>query len=442
MLTAAIGKALIPHICGKMLCTLPSIEYLGFRGLLKTLGTECSQIHVPGLERNYVINVNGIRVNISPLSRERKGTVKEINYYPSIRKLSFNRVMYEAEIGSYMRNVVKVLKTIIRRYSLKGEGESLVSFIPWEHSKYVVTGRYIKVFYIPSLGVYSLKDNVEKISLKTILGNTISSTSFSMSIRNTREIHISYKGYEWIFHMRESIRKVLGDEDRGYIFIKLNGSKNYVLLTPSMELHMECNGFQVETDHEGGLLTWFTLFTVLEEKINYNEDFDVYGPLWFDYASLDHGIGVCTKGKVHAKISGCRILFSEGRGLTVKIHRGLWKEGGVGSSCIQSMIALRKMRIGLKKSITLIKLVPKHVIPLGIRVRNNIVTLELFNLSTEPILSRIRIPWKIENVYKVSILSERILDDVSYDYNIVYLPLTANEYTKLKIRISPIIILR
>jgi len=442
MLTAAIGKALISYICRKASCTLPSIEYLGFRGLLKALSTECSQIYVPKLERNYVVNVNGIKVKISPLSREHEGTIKEISYYPSIRKLSFNRAMYENEIESYMRDVVKALKVIVRRYSLKEEGESLVSFIPWKHSKYVVMGRYIKVFYMPPLGVHSLKSNVEKVSLKTISGNNISGGSFSISIRNVHEIHISYKGYEWIFHIRESIRKVLGNENRGYVLIKLSNSKNHVLLTPSMELYMLCDGFQVETDHEGGLLTWFTLFTVLEEKIGYDEDFDVYGPLWFDYASLDHGIGVCAKGKVHAKIRGCKILFSEGRGLTVKIHRGSWEEGGVGSSCIQSMVALKKVKMGLKKSITLIELVPKHVIPLGIRVRNNIITLELFNLSTKPILSRIRIPWKIENAYKVSILSERILDDISYDYNIIYLPLTANEYAKLKIRISPIIILR
>ena len=442
MLIAAIGKELIPYICKEAPCTLPSAEYLGFRGLLKALSTECSQIHIPKLERNYVVNVNGIKVNVSPLPRKQEGAIKEINYYPSIRELSFNRVMYEAEIESYMRDVMKVLKAIAKRYSLKEKGESLISFIPWRHRKYVVMGRYVKVFYIPSLGVYSLKGNVEKVPLKTILRTTISSSGFSISIRNTHEIHISYKGYEWIFHMRESIRKILGDEDRGYVLIKLNSSKNYILLTPSMELHMLCNGFQVETDHEGGLLTWFTLFTVLEEKISYNEDLDVYGPLWFDYASLDHGIGVCTKGKVHAKIRGCKVLFSEGEGLIIKIHRGSWEEGGVGSSCIQSMVAFKKVKIGLKKNITLIELVPKHVIPLGIRVRNNVITLELFNLSTKPILSRIRIPWKIENAYKVSILSERILDDVSYDYNIVYLPLTANEYAKLKIRISPIIILR
>lgn len=440
MLTASIGKEFLTRICKEKPCTLPSVKYLNFKGMLKALSTECSEIYVEGLGNPYITNVNGIKIPIVPTGKEKPKKSKELYYYTSINELYFNEFLYNTEIENYMKSVINVLRKISKKYSLATKGKTPVSFIPWNHKKYIVSLNKIKVLQLPPLGLHA-KNTISRVKIEPIKSKHFETNVFSLKT-NKYKLYLNYRGYEYSLKFKNPIRKVLGNYEKKYLLLLLSDGREYVFITPSMEIYTNCKTFYVETDFEGGLLTWFTLFTVSSEKVNYDREVNIQGPLWYDYSTSDHGIGIHISSHAYTKIKGSLIKISQSEGTIMKLHKGSWEEGGIDYLSIEKLVKIRYVRFKVRKNVTLLELTPKHVIPLNMRLRGNILTLELFNFSTKPLLSRIRIPWRIEEVFKVSVVKGKILDDVSYDYNVILLPMAANEYVRLKVKISPIIILR
>lgn len=440
MLTASIGKEFLMKICKEKPCILPSVKYLNFKGVLKALSTECPEIYVENLRNPYIVNVNGIKISIIPMGKKKSKKNKELYYYTSINELYFNEILYNAEIENYMKSVTNVLRKISKKYSLTIEGKTPISFIPWNHKKYIVSLNEIKVLHLPPLGLHA-ENIISRVKMKPIKSRYFETNVFSLKA-DKHKLCLNYKGYEYFLKFKNPIEKILGNYEKKYLLLLLSNGEEYVFITPSMEIHTNCKTFYVETDFEGGLLTWFTLFTVNNEKINYDEEVNIQGPLWYDYSTSDHGLGVHISDRAYTRIKGNFIEISQSKGAVMKLHKGSWEEGGIDYLSIEELVRIKYVRFKVRKNVTLLELMPKHVIPLNIRLRGNVLTLELFNFSTKPLLSRIRIPWKIEEAFKVSVFKGKILDDVSYDYNVILLPMTANEYARLKVKISPMIILR
>ena len=93
-------------------------------------------------------------------------------------------------------------------------------------------------------------------------------------------------------------------------------------------------------------------------------------------------------------------------------------------------------------NITLIELQPRHVIVTGLNFKGKIFEASLYNMLDKEILARIKIPWKIVNAEKRSVIKGSFLGVVDYDYNVAYVPLSPNEIVNVRFEISPFVIVR
>lgn len=445
MISASLGKNALKRIVRNK-CHISSSKYLMFKGLLKALSTECKEIVVKDINNTFNMLVNDHKIIVkSPYSGNIE--TKKIHLKTSLKHLLLNRANYSKEINQYIKDVYKVISKIQLKAatedSWKISYKNFITFIPWKYKYYELKNGNIYVYNVYPLGIYE-SILAETINLYETTEKTISLKNYEISVDDQKKISLQYRNFKWDFKFKKDIHKIYVSKNKEIIVLSFRKNKEeYFYITPELTVVAKMRELDIILDHKGGYISAFTMLTTFNDEINYNENLKVQGFLWMDYGVNDHGIGVYLGDEFKAEISGDVIhVLSNHRenktDLILKLHRGTWEEGGIDYKIFE-----RKMKFKItekamlpKKHLTLIEWIPKHLIPMELSFKGEIIEIVAFNPTGLSFIAKIKLPWKIVDASKVSVVTGRRLENVEFDYNIVYLPVSANETIRLRLRMA------
>jgi len=374
-------------------CEIDNLEYLGYEGLVKAISRECTKVSTDLLSGCFKVSANGEELVINcPQGKE---------LYVKTEHNILSRIVHYEELFEIRRNMSEEIAKPLGVYSTI------------ETSTIKLSRKYANEI---------LLENGVEISAK----------------KNLLEIK-KHKYMVKIYLENRSETLVLTDSRGKYFVLKHGGNVVYGLMNDYIVFEGLSN-IKLELDFSGGTL-WFPAYlTVNAITLNFDEHFEGEIPLWISYCSKTHGISIHTYPSGKFSIKGDTIEIREFRKAIISLHRGCWDRGGIDWFSIAHV--LKPMVTISPSNITLIELQPKHVIATGLSFKERMFEVSLYNMLDKEILARIKIPWKIVNAEKRSVIKGSFLGVVDYDYNVAYVPLSPNEIVNVRFEISPFAIVR
>jgi len=428
-----LGIKLLKKIAYK--CEIDNLEYLGYEGLVKAISRECTKVCTDLLSGCFKVSANGEELVINcPQGKE---------LYVKTGHNILSRIVHYEELLEIRRNMCEeIVKNLSKLLKHKLElGKNTITFTPWSTTYFQfnhVENTLTKTLAKP-LGVYStIEASTIKLSRKYANEILLKNGVEISAKKNFLEIK-KHKYMVKTYLENHSETLVLTDSREKYFALKHGRNVVYGLVNDYIVFEGLSN-IKLELDFSGGTL-WFPAYlTVNAITLNFDENFEGKIPLWISYCSKTHGISIHTYPSAKFSIKGDTIEIREFRKAFISLHRGCWNRGGIDWFSIAHV--LKPMVTISPSNITLIELQPKHVIAAGLSFKERMFEVSLYNMLDREILARIKIPWKIVNAEKRSVIKGSFLGVVDYDYNVAYVPLSPNEIANVRFEISPFAIVR